>query len=66
MHRRRWRLFAASAAIRPLIRPIYIAKGILPAVAADPQAATDIPADELAALNEAGAVQQASYEQSGD
>jgi MFS family permease len=44
-------------AIRPLIRPIYIAKGILPAVAADPQAPLDIPADDLAALSEAGAVE---------
>jgi MFS family permease len=45
-------------AIRPLIRPIYIAKGILPAVVADPQMPTDIPADELAALREAGAVSE--------
>jgi len=43
-------------AIRPLVRPIYIAKGILPAVAADPPAATDLPADELAALREAGKI----------
>ncbi len=42
--------------IRPLIRPIYIAKGILPAVVADPPAATDLPASELAALREAGAI----------
>ncbi|HVU86212.1 MAG TPA: MFS transporter [Pirellulales bacterium] len=49
-------------AIRPLIRPIYIAKGILPAVVADPQAATDIPADELAALSEAGALKSAAVE----
>ena len=37
-------------AIRPLIRPIYIAKGILPAIVADVQAATDMPADEVIAL----------------
>jgi MFS family permease len=43
-------------AIRPLIRPIYIAMGILPNVVADPAAATDMPAAELAALSEAGAV----------
>lgn len=53
-------------AIRPLIRPIYIAKGILPAVAADPPAATDLPADELAALNEAGAIEQTTSEQNSN
>ncbi len=33
--------------IRPLIRPIYIEKGILPPLVADAEAATDMPAVEL-------------------
>jgi MFS family permease len=36
-------------AIRPLIRPIYLSKGILPPLVADAQAPTDIPAVDLAA-----------------
>jgi MFS family permease len=50
-------------AIRPLVRPIYIAKGILPAVVADVPAATDIPAAEVAALCNGGNVQHSQSEE---
>ena len=49
-------------AIRPLIRPIYLRKGILPLVLADAQAPTDIPAVDLAAAEAAAESRQARRE----